>query len=86
MQYTVRIHEIVITIHCDSGASYDFAKIVYHVHATQTTGYHTVLTILIQFCSYLFCDTFFFQRIYMYFVFKMCTRTDKNTLLSLLFD
>ena len=37
MQYTVRIHEIVITIHCDSGASYDFAKLytMYMPHRLQ---------------------------------------------------
>ena len=49
MQYAESLHEIVIKrIHYDSRISYDSQKCVHRVHVTQTTGYHTILTILIQ--------------------------------------
>ena len=49
MQYAESLHEIVIKrIHYDSRTSYDSQKCVHRVHVTQTTGYHTILTILIQ--------------------------------------
>ena len=68
MQYAESLHEIVIRrIHYDSRTSYVFIKCVHYVHVTQTTGYHTILTILIQifhiFLRYVYC----FQSLYFVF-------------------
>ena len=49
MQYAESLHEIVTKrIHYDARTSYDSQKCVHRVHVTQTTGYHTILSILIQ--------------------------------------
>ena len=47
-------------------------KCVHHVHVTQTTGYHTILTILIHIFHIFFSDTYIVFKASILF-FKMCT-------------
>ena len=49
MQYAESLHEIVIKEYIMiQGHLMTSSKCVHYVHVTQTTGYHTILTILIQ--------------------------------------
>ena len=83
MQYAESLHEIVIRgIHYDSKTSSDFIECVHYVHVTQTTGYHTILTILIQIFHIFSQIHILFSK--PLFCFLRCVQTPrKKTLLSL---
>ena len=87
MQYAESLHEIVIRgIHYDSKTSSDFIECVHYVHVTQTTGYHTILTILIQIFHIFSQIHILFSK--PLFCFLRCVQTQRKKLCfhSFLFD
>ena len=85
-QYAILIHRkstwniVIKRVHYDpriQGHLMTSPKCVHHVHVTQTTGYHTVLTSLRQICHIYSENTYIVFKASILFIFLMCTNSRK---------